>query len=76
MVGRFHFYEGHNLQQVTLPVRVMKLLGVKNLIGKLNVKIFSICLIQMRLITSAHPFHAPPTSYQRCWLSKPDLQSW
>ncbi|KAI8973449.1 hsp7-like protein [Mycotypha africana] len=32
MVGRFHFYEGHNLRQVTLPVRVMALLGVKNLI--------------------------------------------
>ncbi|RUP50817.1 nucleoside phosphorylase domain-containing protein [Jimgerdemannia flammicorona] len=34
MVGRFHFYEGHNLSQVTLPVRIMKLLGVQNLIGK------------------------------------------
>ncbi|RUS35616.1 nucleoside phosphorylase domain-containing protein [Jimgerdemannia flammicorona] len=32
MVGRFHFYEGHNLSQVTLPVRIMKLLGVQNLI--------------------------------------------
>lgn len=32
MVGRFHFYEGHSLQQCTLPVRVMSLLGVKYLI--------------------------------------------
>lgn len=32
MVGRFHFYEGHSLLQCTLPVRVMALLGVKNLI--------------------------------------------
>ncbi|KAI8997519.1 nucleoside phosphorylase domain-containing protein [Pilobolus umbonatus] len=32
MVGRFHFYEGFSLQQCTLPVRVMKLLGVKYLV--------------------------------------------
>lgn len=32
MQGRFHFYEGYNLHQVTLPVRVMALLAIKNLI--------------------------------------------
>ena len=32
MQGRFHFYEGYPLDKVTLPVRVMKLLGIKKLI--------------------------------------------
>ncbi len=32
MQGRFHFYEGYTIQQVTFSVRVMKFFGVKNLI--------------------------------------------
>ena len=32
MQGRFHFYEGYSIDKITLPVKVMKMIGVKNLI--------------------------------------------
>ncbi|MDR0897024.1 MAG: purine-nucleoside phosphorylase [Oscillospiraceae bacterium] len=32
MRGRFHFYEGHALADIALPVRVMRALGVKTLL--------------------------------------------
>jgi purine-nucleoside phosphorylase len=32
MQGRYHYCEGHTVQDIVFPVRVMKLLGVEKLI--------------------------------------------
>lgn len=65
MQGRFHFYEGYSMKEVTFPVRVMKFLGVKKLIvsnasGGVNpnYKIGEIVIIKDHInFTPEHPLH-------------------
>ena len=30
----FSYYEGHSIQEITFPIRLMKLLGVNSVIGR------------------------------------------
>jgi len=63
MQGRFHYYEGYSMQEVTFPVRVMKYLGVQKLIvsnasGGVNpnYKVGSIVLIKDHInLVPEHP---------------------
>ena len=53
MQGRFHYYEGYAMKQVTFPVRVMALLGIKQLFvsnaaGGVNT---SFCVGDLMIIT-------------------------
>ncbi|WP_457618265.1 purine-nucleoside phosphorylase [Lutibacter sp.] len=65
MRGRFHFYEGWSIEQTIFPVRVMKFLGVENLIVSnasggvnSNFKVGDIMLITDHInFMPAHPLH-------------------
>ena len=67
MQGRFHFYEGYALEDVTFPVRVLALCGVKSLVltnaaGGLNnsLKQGSLMLISDHLnLIGANPLRGP-----------------
>lgn len=65
MQGRFHFYEGYDMKEVTFPVRVMKFLGVQKLVvsnasGGVNpnYEVGSIVIINDHInMMPEHPLH-------------------
>lgn len=67
MQGRFHFYEGYDMKQVTFPIRVMYEIGVKNLFvsnaaGGMNpnFRIGDLMLITDHInFMPEHPLHGP-----------------
>ena len=67
MQGRFHYYEGYDMKQVTFPVRVMYELGIKNLFvsnaaGGMNpdFEIGDLMLITDHInFMPEHPLHGP-----------------
>lgn len=69
MQGRFHYYEGYTMQQVTFPVRVMKLLGIKNLLvsnaaGGINTsfKVGDLMIIRDHINMIPNPLIGPMTN--------------
>lgn len=66
MQGRFHYYEGYPMEQVTFPVRVMKLLGIENLLvsnaaGGINTsfKIGDLMIIRDHINNMPNPLIGP-----------------
>ena len=65
MQGRFHYYEGYSMQQVTFPVRVMKAIGIKtvfvsNASGGMNpdFKVGDLMIITDHInVFPEHPLH-------------------
>ncbi len=67
MNGRFHYYEGYNMYEVTFPERVMKLMGINKLIvsnasGGVNpnFRIGDVMIIKDHInLFPEHPLHGP-----------------
>lgn len=67
MAGRFHFYEGYTMEEVTFPIRIMQALGVhtlfiSNAAGGMNphFRIGEIMLITDHInLFPQHPLHGP-----------------
>jgi purine-nucleoside phosphorylase len=66
MQGRFHFYEGYPMMQVTYPVRVMKQLGIQNLLvsnaaGGINTgfKVGDLMIIRDHINMAPNPLIGP-----------------
>lgn len=66
MQGRFHYYEGYPMQEVTYPIRVMKLLGIKTLLvsnaaGGINTsfKVGDLMLIRDHINMMPNPLIGP-----------------
>ncbi len=67
MEGRFHYYEGYTMQQVTFPVRIMYELGIKTLFvsnaaggTNLNFKIGDLMIITDHInFMPENPLHGP-----------------
>ena len=65
MQGRFHYYEGYTMQQVTFPIRVMKAIGIKtvfvsNASGGMNpqFKVGDLMIITDHInVFPEHPLH-------------------
>ncbi|MDH8702080.1 purine-nucleoside phosphorylase [Dysgonomonadaceae bacterium PH5-43] len=79
MQGRFHYYEGYDMHQVTLPVRVMQLLGfeylfVSNAAGGMNnsFKVGDIMLIEDHInLFPEHPLRGK--NYKELGTRFPDM---
>jgi purine-nucleoside phosphorylase len=77
--GRFHYYEGHDLEAVTFPVRVLKAFGVKTLIltaatGGINLDYRPgdlVCLADHLNLIGSNPLRGP--NDDRLGLRFPDM---